>query len=84
MNMFFKNSIITVEFVGEEAVDHGGPLRKLYTMFYDNAPGKLLYGPEKSYSFLHDAHRNEKCHFNLFGKFVANRLLKGVQGPHCF
>ena len=47
MNMFFKNSVITVEFVGEEAVDDGGPLRKLYTMFYDNAPGKLLYGPEK-------------------------------------
>ena len=47
MNMFFKNSVITVEFVGEEAVDDGGNLRKLYTMFYDNAPGKLLYGPEK-------------------------------------
>ena len=46
MNMFFKNSVIkpiTVEFVGEEAIDDGGPLRELYTIFYDNAPGKLLY-----------------------------------------
>ena len=44
--MFFKNSVIkpiTVEFVGEEAIDDGGPLRELYTIFYDNAPGKLLY-----------------------------------------
>ena len=33
---------------------------------------------------MHDAHRNEKCHFYLFGKFVAIGLLQGVPGPHCF
>ena len=87
MNMFFKNSVIkpiTVEFVGKEAADDGGPLRELYTIFYDNGSGKLLYGPEKNYSFMHDAHRNEMCHFYLFGKFVAIGLLKRVPGPHCF
>ena len=87
MNMFFKNSVIkpiTVEFVGKEAADDGGPLRELYTIFYDNGSGKLLYGPEKNYSFMHDAHRNEKCQFYLFGKFVAIGLLKRVPGPHCF
>ena len=87
MNMFFKNSVInpiTVEFVGEEAIDGGGPLRELYTIFYGNAPGKLLYGPEKNYSFMYDAHRNEKCHFYLFGKFVAIGLLQEAPGPHCF
>ena len=60
--MFLKNSVIkstTVEFVGEEAIDDGGPLRELYTIFYDNTPGKLLYGSEKNCSFMHDAHRNE-------------------------
>ena len=87
MNMFFKNSVIksiTVEFVDEEAIDDGGPLRELYTIFYDNVPGGLLYGPEKNYWFMHDAHRNEKCHFYLFGKFVAIGLPQGVQGPHYF
>ena len=87
MNMFFKNSVIkpiAVEFVGEEAIHDGGPLRDFYTIFYDNAPGKLLYGPEKNYSFMHDAHRNEKSHFYIFGKFVAIGLLQGVPGPHCF
>ena len=52
MNMFFKISVIksvTAEFVGEEAVDDRGPLRELYTIFYDNAPGKLLYGPFLSF-----------------------------------
>ena len=76
--MFFKNSVIkpiTVEFVGEEAIDDGGPLREIYTIFYDNVP---------NYSFMHDAHRNEKRHFYLFGKFVAIGLLQGVPGPHCF
>ena len=75
---------MTVEFVGKEAADDGGPLRELYTKFYDNGSGKLLYGPEKNYSFMHDAHRNEMCHFYLFGKFVAIGLLKRVPGPHCF
>ena len=49
MNMFFKNSVIkpiTVEFVGEEAINDEG-LQELYTIFYDNASGNLLYGPEK-------------------------------------
>ena len=38
INMFFKNSFIkpiTVEFVGQEAIDDGDPL---YTIFYNNAP----------------------------------------------
>ena len=87
MNMFFKKSVIkpiTVEFVGEEAIDNGGPLRELCTIFYGNAPGKLLYGPEKNYSFMHDAHSNEKCHFYLFGKFVTICLLQEAPGSHCF
>ena len=55
--MFLKNNVIkstTVEFVGEEAIDDGGPLRELYTIFYDNTPGKLLYGSEKNCcTFMH-------------------------------
>ena len=85
--MFFKNSVIkpiTVEFVGQEATDDGGPLRELYTIFYDNAAGKLLHGPEKNFSLIQDARRNEKCHFYLFGKVVAIGLLQVVPEPHCF
>ena len=88
MNMFFKNSVIksiTIEFVGEEAIDDGVLLRELYNIFYDNVPAKLVYGPKKNYSsFMHDAHRNEKGHFYLSGKFVTIGLLQGVPGPHCF
>ena len=85
--MFFKNSVIKpiiVEFVGEEAIDNGGPLREFYSIFYNTAPGKPLYRPEKNYSFMHDAHRNEKHHFYLFGNFVEIGLLQRVPGLYCF
>ena len=87
MNIFFKNIVIkpvTVEFVGEEAINDEDPLQELYTIFYDNSLGKLLYEPEKNFSFMHDAHRNEECHFYFFGKFVGVGLLQRVPGPHCF
>ena len=33
---------------------------------------------------MHDAHRNEKCHFYFFREFVAIGLLQEVARPHCF
>ena len=33
---------------------------------------------------MHDADRNEKCHFYLFGKFVTIGLLQGDIGPHSY
>ena len=81
MNMFFKNSVIkpiTVEFVGEEAVDNGGPVGELYTTFYDNASGKLLYGPEKI-THLCMMHTEMKSVIFIFSK----SLLQGVPGPLC-
>ena len=81
MNMFFKNSVIkpiTVEFVGEEAVDNGGPVGELYTTFYDNSSGKLLYGPEKI-THLCMMHTEMKSVIFIFSK----SLLQGVPGPLC-
>ena len=47
MAIFFSEDTIqpiTVEFVGEEAVDEGGPLRELFTAFYDEVPQVLMQG----------------------------------------
>ena len=86
MNMFLKNSVIMpliVEVADEEAIDDGGLLQELCTISYDNAPGKLLYGPEKiTRSCM--MHTEIKCHFYLFGKFFVIGLLQEVPGPHCF
>ena len=87
LELFFKNDSlkpITVEFVGEEAIDEGGPLRELFTSFYDGIAQLLMYGQEKRYTFQHDVHKLEKEWFYLYGKFVALGFLMGAAGPHNF
>ena len=75
---------ITVEFIGEEAIDEGGPLRELFTSFYDGIAQLLMYGQEKRYTFQHDVHKLEKEWFYFYGKCVALGFLMGAAGPHNF
>ena len=87
MKIFFEKSEIkpiTVEFVGEEAVDDGGPLLDLFTSFYDRVPQHLFSGQEMHYTFRHDVHSLEDNIFKLYGKFVAIGFLQGCSGPHNF
>lgn len=87
LELFFKHDPlkpITVEFIGEEAIDEGGPLRELFTSFYDGVAQLLMYGQEKRYTFQHDVHKLEKEWFYLYGKFVALGFLMGTAGPHNF
>ena len=87
MNIFFHDGDlkpITVEFIGEEAADEGGPLRELFTLMYDCFPQKLMCGEEKRYVFQHDVHKLEQGHFEMFGIFTALALLHGFSGPHNF
>eukprot|EP00112_Aurelia_sp_Birch-Aquarium-sp1_P025537 Seg8529.2 transcript_id=Seg8529.2/GoldUCD/mRNA.D3Y31 product="G2/M phase-specific E3 ubiquitin-protein ligase" protein_id=Seg8529.2/GoldUCD/D3Y31 len=63
MNLFQKGRLlkpISVDFVGEVAIDDGGPLRELFTCVFDSATGHVLSGPEKNYTIRHDAHKLEK------------------------
>ena len=88
MKIFFDDSSelkpITVEFVGEPAADVGGPLREMFTLFYDIAGQKLMCGQENNYSFQHDVHKVESGQFEIFGKVTALALLHGFSGPHYF
>eukprot|EP00794_Sanderia_malayensis_P019653 gene19653-21599_t len=87
MKIFFHDSElkpITVEFAGEPAADVGGPLREMFTLFYDIAGQQLLCGPEKNYCFQHDVHKVESGEFEIFGKVTALAFLHGFSGPHCF
>ena len=87
MNLFFKNSVIkpiTVEFVGEEAISERGPLRELYTIFCDNALGKLLYGPEKGCSFIM-MHTEMKSVIFIFSESLSRLVCcKDFQDSICF
>ena len=73
---------IKVEFVGEPAVDDGGPLREMFSLFYDRVPDLLMYGQEKSFVFRHDVHHLDQMSFMLLGKFLAIGFLMGATGPH--
>ena len=75
---------ISVEFVGESAIDDGGPRRELFTTVFDEAKDFVLTGPEKQYTLQHDVHKNENKDFYYFGKFIALSLLHGGPGPHNF
>ena len=43
--------LITVEFIGEEAADEGGPLCEIFTLMDDGVAQKLMCGEEKDMSF---------------------------------
>jgi len=75
---------IKVEFVGEGAVDDGGPLRELFTVFYQSLPGKLVCGRTGNYTFAHDVHSIERNHFYLLGKLMAIGFLQNISGPRFF
>eukprot|EP00794_Sanderia_malayensis_P001841 gene1841-2071_t len=73
---------ISIEFIGEVAVDDGGPLREFFTIIFESAPGHVLTGNENNYTLCHDAHKLERKEYEIYGKFVAASLLQGGPGPH--
>lgn len=87
MELFFGNKkLCPVRVVfsslnaNEAAVDTGGPGREIVSLFYESCAGKLLYGSENKYCFMHDLQRLNE--FKIFGKFVALALLHGYEPPH--
>eukprot|EP00794_Sanderia_malayensis_P014581 gene14581-16084_t len=73
---------ISIEFIGEVAVDDGGPLREFFTIIFESAPGHVLTGNENNYTLCHDAHKLERKEYEIYGKFAAASLLQGGPGPH--
>eukprot|EP00112_Aurelia_sp_Birch-Aquarium-sp1_P013568 Seg2881.8 transcript_id=Seg2881.8/GoldUCD/mRNA.D3Y31 product="G2/M phase-specific E3 ubiquitin-protein ligase" protein_id=Seg2881.8/GoldUCD/D3Y31 len=73
---------ISVDFVGEVAVDDGGPLREFFTIIFEAAPSHVLTGNRNNYTLRHDAHKLENGDYYMYGKFVALSLLQGGPGPH--
>eukprot|EP00794_Sanderia_malayensis_P010666 gene10666-11795_t len=73
---------ISVDFIGEVAVDDGGPLRELFTTIFDSAANHILSGQEKNYTIRHDAHKLESGEFEIYGKLIALSFLQGGPGPH--
>ena len=75
---------LIVTFVGEEAVDNGGPSRELFSLLWtemDTCP--LTEGSDNHLVFKHDVCRLARKEYKLFGTLVALCLTAGAKGPMC-
>ena len=74
MNMFFKNSVIkaiTVEFVGEEPIDDGGPLPD-FTLYFTTMPLESYYMNLKKITRSYMMHIEMKVSFLSFQKVCCD------------
>ena len=82
--LFFRDGItpIYVKFAEDpNTIDAGGPLREIFTLFYEQVPQYLFCGKGNQYVFRHDAHLVDKSDFENLGKLMAVGFLLGLPGP---
>ena len=78
-------SKMSVEFVGEPAVDTGGPTKEMFSIaFCQSIDCKLTRGAFPYITFLHDQNALVDGYYKAFGQLVALSLLNGAGGPHIF
>lgn len=68
----------------EAAIDDGGPMRELVTLFYEKVNGVLLQGPSNKQVFVHDLEKVAAADFLGFGKFVSLCILQNIDTPKQF
>ena len=61
--------------------DAGGPLREMFTLFYEQVPQYLFYGKENQYVFRHDAYLVDNSDFENLGKLMTVGFLLGLPRP---
>ena len=90
MDVFFRDKnlcAVKVEFVSFGNFEGGvgeGPLNEMFTLFYEEARGKLSYGSEKLETLTHDHKLLAEKQYLYFGKLVALAVLGGHPTPKQF
>ena len=74
------NNSLKVQFVGEPAVDQGGPSRELFCLLNHAVQGRLVTNGV----FRHDISFLQRREFFAFGQLTAIGLLQGSPGPKFF
>ena len=76
---------VHITFVGEEAVDDGGPRREFFTQALQEMAkdGNILQGPENSRFFVHNVQVLASRKFFCAGILVAVSLANGGPGLPC-
>ena len=83
---FDCSSGLCVRFIGEEAVDAGGPLREFFRLLIKDigSNGSLVCGPEHYCTAVQNGHALHKEEFKYVGQSVVLSLLFGGPWPHFF
>ena len=74
------NNPIKVQFIGEPAVDQGGPSREYFGLINEAAERKLI----TQSAFRHNISALKGREYYAFGQLTAIGLLQGSPGPRCF
>ena len=77
-------SKVSVEFVGEPAVDTGGPTREMFSIAFQQAVDSKITRVLYQMSLMHDQSALANGDYMMFGKLVALSFLNGAGGPHIF
>lgn len=76
---------ISVEFIGECAVDTGGPTRELFSLVYQQVMGgKLTRGSPPNITLSHNQEALDAGEYKALGQLIALALLNEASGPHFF
>ena len=70
-----------IEFVGEEAVDEGGPLREIFSLVFEDAQKHIMTGGNNGFTFLHGMRKLADGQIFRFGQLIALSLLHGCPRP---
>lgn len=83
----FQASVgLSVTFIGESAVDVGGPQREVLRLGIAamRQDTRLFEGPESSRGVTHNMLSLQQGAYSLAGKFISLSIMYGGPGPHCF
>lgn len=77
---------IKVTFLGEPAVDEGGPRREFLRLLMKavSEQSSLLVGLPTRKVLLHNALAMSKGHYRCMGEMIVMSLIQGGPGPACF
>lgn len=80
-----ETSQISVEFIGEPAVDTGGPTREMFSLVFKQvATSGITRGEVPNMTFMHDQQALNNHHYKVLGQLVALCFLNCGNGPHFF
>ena len=72
---------LKIGFVGEEAVDEGGPLREFFSLVFEDEQKYIMTGGNNGFTFLHDVRKLAGGQFFRFSQLTVFSLFHGCPGP---